>query len=93
MDTSMELSSTPNNPKNIMKYIIDSWTSYNEDLHQQHTGLDRSTLTAQVQNLLHMASQDPALRAMTNSNTEANIILNRSTAQIHQWIETASLHI
>ncbi len=78
--------------RRIWKYIIDSWTSRNEDLHQRHPDLDRPALQAQVQNLLHIASQDPALQAMTNATTEANI-LNRSTAQLHQWIETASLHI
>ena len=49
-------------------------------------------LAAQVQNLIHLASQGPTLQTMTRSDTLENI-LNRPIAQVHQRIETVSLHI
>jgi len=48
--------------------------------------------TTQVQNLLHMAQQDPNLQAMTTNATKDNV-MNRPTTQIHQWIETVMLHL
>ncbi len=78
--------------RRIWRYTTDAWTSRNLDLHQRNPDLDRPALAAQVQNLLHLANTDPTLQSMTRTETQANI-LNRPVAQIHQWIETVSLHI
>jgi len=78
--------------RRIWRYALDAWTSRNLDLHKRNPNLDRPALTAQVRNLLHLAQQDPDLQNMTTATTESSI-LNRSTAQIHQWIETVTLHV
>ncbi len=71
---------------------MDAWMSRNLDLHQWNPNLDRPALAAQVQNLIHLANQDPTLQTMTRTDTPENI-LNQPIAQVHQWIETVSLHI
>jgi len=71
---------------------MDAWTSRNLDLHQRNPDLDRPALAAQVQNLIHLANTDPTLQSMTRADTPETI-LRRPVAQIHQWIETVSLHI
>jgi len=76
----------------IWRYVLDAWTSRNLDLHQQNPNLDRPALAAQVQNLIHLANQDPILQKMTRLDTPENV-LNRPIAQVHQWIEMVTLHI
>jgi len=78
--------------RRIWRYALDAWTSRNLDLHERNPDLDRPALAAQVQNLIHLANQDPTLQHMTRSDTPDNI-LNRPIAQVQQWIETVSLHI
>jgi len=78
--------------RRIWRYALDLWAGCNLDLHQRNPDLDRPALTAQVRNLLHIAQQDPILQHMTNDTTESSI-LNRSTAQIHRWITTVTLHV
>jgi len=78
--------------RRIWQYTMEAWTSRNHDLHQRNPDLDQPALAAQVNNLIHIANQDPTLQHMTRSDTPENI-LNRPIAQVQQWIETVTLHI
>jgi len=76
----------------IWQYALDVLTSHNLDIHQRNPDLDHPFLANQVQNLLHLTQQDPSLQAMTTEET-ADRVMNCPIAQIHQWIETVTLHL
>ncbi len=77
----------------IWQYLLSVWMIRNQALHPPTpTDFTTAQLKQQVDNLLHIAKQDPATRHLVEDISSEQIMSN-PPARIKQWISTATAQI